>query len=388
MFEESFESDFNVKIKVVGVGGAGNNAVNHMVESGIKNVEFIAVNTDKAALIKSLASYKVAIGEKITKGHGAGGNPEIGAKSADENADDIAAAIRGADMVFITAGMGGGTGTGAAPLVAKIARDMGILTVAVVTKPFDFEGKKRMIQAEAGIVRLSENVDSLLVIPNERLRQISSTKITFLNAFMEADNVLKHGVTSIADLISDYGIINLDFADVTSIMKNAGLAHMGVGSATGKDKAEQAAKLAISSPLLETSISGARGILVNITASPDIGLDEMDTATHMITNEAHPDANIIWGATFDPKLEDEMRVTVIATGFVSANKTAVKPAVAPVAPVASVAPVVPTATPVTPVTEDAVTPETVVEPVVTETKPADEDDDFTALINMLNRGKK
>ena len=384
MFEESFESDFNVKIKVVGVGGAGNNAVNHMVESGIKNVEFIAVNTDKAALIKSLASYKVAIGEKITKGHGAGGNPEIGAKSADENADDIAAAIRGADMVFITAGMGGGTGTGAAPLVAKIAKDMGILTVAVVTKPFDFEGKKRMIQAEAGIVRLSENVDSLLVIPNERLRQISSTKITFLNAFMEADNVLKHGVTSIADLISDYGIINLDFADVTSIMKDAGLAHMGVGSATGKDKAEQAAKLAISSPLLETSISGARGILVNITASPDIGLDEMDTATHMITNEAHPDANIIWGATFDPKLEDEMRVTVIATGFVSANKAAVKPVVQ-----ATVAPVAPQVTPVqAPVVEEAPAVKTVSEPVVTETKPVEEDDDFTALINMLNRGKK
>lgn len=381
MFEENFETDFNVKIKVVGVGGAGNNAVNHMVESGIKNVEFIAVNTDKAALIKSLASYKVAIGEKITKGHGAGGNPEIGAKSADENADDIAAAIRGADMVFITAGMGGGTGTGAAPLVAKIARDMGILTVAVVTKPFDFEGKKRMIQAEAGIVRLSENVDSLLVIPNERLRQISTTKITFLNAFMEADNVLKHGVTSIADLISDYGIINLDFADVTSIMKNAGLAHMGVGSATGKDKAEQAAKLAISSPLLETSISGARGILVNITASPDIGLDEMDTATHMITNEAHPDANIIWGATFDPKLEDEMRVTVIATGFVAAGKTA-KPVVQAPAPTAPATPVA------TPVAEEQVTQPVVTEPAVTETQPAEDDDDFTALINMLNRGKK
>ncbi len=385
MFDENFESDFNVKIKVVGVGGAGNNAVNHMVESGIKNVEFIAVNTDKAALIKSLASYKVAIGEKITKGHGAGGNPEIGAKSADENADDIAAAIRGADMVFITAGMGGGTGTGAAPLVAKIARDMGILTVAVVTKPFDFEGKKRMIQAEAGIVRLSENVDSLLVIPNERLRQISSTKITFLNAFIEADNVLKHGVTSIADLISDYGIINLDFADVTSIMKNAGLAHMGVGSATGKDKAEQAAKLAISSPLLETSISGARGILVNITASPDIGLDEMDTATHMITNEAHPDANIIWGATFDPKLEDEMRVTVIATGFVAAGKT-VKPAVQATVPSAPATP--PAGIPVaTPVVEEQVIQPVVSEPAV-ESKPVEDDDDFTALINMLNRGKK
>ncbi len=372
-YEENFESDFNVKIKVVGVGGAGNNAVNHMVENGIKNVEFIAVNTDKAALIKSLASYKVAIGEKITKGHGAGGNPEIGAKSADENADDISAAIRGADMVFITAGMGGGTGTGAAPLVAKIARDMGILTVAVVTKPFDFEGKKRMMQAEAGIVKLSENVDSLLVIPNERLKQISTTKITFLNAFTEADNVLKHGVTSIADLISDYGIINLDFADVTSIMKNAGLAHMGVGAASGKDKAEQAAKLAISSPLLETSISGARGILVNITASPDIGLDEMDTATHMITNEAHPDANIIWGATFDPKMEDEMRVTVIATGFTSNGKAS-----RPAAPSVSVEEKAAESS------EDDIANAA---PAV-ETHAEEEDDDFTALMNMLNRGKR
>ncbi len=362
-YEENFESDFNVKIKVIGVGGAGNNAVNHMVESGTKNVEFIAVNTDKAALIKSLAAYKVSIGEKITKGHGAGGNPEIGAKSADENADDISAAIKGADMVFITAGMGGGTGTGAAPLVAKIARDMGILTVAVVTKPFDFEGKKRMLQAESGIVNLSQNVDSLLVIPNERLKQISTTKITFANAFAEADNVLKHGVTSIANLISDYGIINLDFADVTSIMKNAGLAHMGVGSASGKDKAEQAAKLAISSPLLETSISGARGILVNITASPDIGLDEMDAATRMITNEAHPDANIIWGATFDPKMEDEMRVTVIATGFSAVNKNPAK--------VASV----------NKAAEDE--EEAAVEEVAVE-----EDDDFTALMNMLNKNKK
>ena len=366
-YEENFESDFNVKIKVVGVGGAGNNAVNHMVESGIKNVEFIAVNTDKAALIKSLASYKVAIGEKITKGHGAGGNPEIGAKSADENADDIAAALRGADMVFITAGMGGGTGTGAAPLVAKIARDMGILTVAVVTKPFDFEGKKRMVQAESGIVKLSENVDSLLVIPNERLKQISTTKITFLNAFTEADNVLKHGVTSIADLISDYGIINLDFADVTSIMKDAGLAHMGVGAASGKDKAEQAAKLAISSPLLETSISGARGILVNITASPDIGLDEMDTATNLITAEAHPDANIIWGATFDPKLEDVMRVTVIATGFTT---TSSKPS-----------------------SKTKQAPKFVAEEVAADDEEeaasgGSDDDGFSEIMNLLNRGRK
>ena len=364
-YEEMMESEFNVKIKVIGVGGAGNNAVNHMVENGVKNVEFIAVNTDKAALIKSLASYKVAIGEKITKGHGAGGNPEIGAKSADESAEDIAAAIRGADMVFITAGMGGGTGTGAAPLVAKIARDMGVLTVAVVTKPFMFEGKKRMTQAEAGIVKLSENVDSLLVIPNERLKQISTTKITFLNAFAEANNVLKHGVSSISDLVSGFGTINLDFADVTSIMKDAGLAHMGVGAASGKDKAEQAAKLAISSPLLETSISGARGILINITASPDIGLDEMYAAVDMVTKEAHPDSNNIWGATFDPQMEDEMRITVIATGFTAtAKKAAVKAATAPVVDATN--------------TSDEVEVET----------KAEADTDFSDIMDLLNRGRR
>ena len=264
---------------------------------------------------KSNAGYKVAIGEKLTKGHGAGSNPEVGARAAEESTEELTAALKGADMVFITAGMGGGTGTGAAPVVAKIAREMGILTVAVVTKPFDFEGRRRMLQAEAGIKNLREVVDSLLVIPNERLKQISNTRITFLNAFVEADNVLKHGVASISDLISDIGVVNLDFADVTTIMQDAGYAHMGVGAAQGKDKAEQAAKLAISSPLLETSIEGARGILINITASPDIALEEMDTASHLISDEAHPDATIIWGAIIDPSLEDEMRVTVIATGF-------------------------------------------------------------------------
>ena len=371
-YEENFDADFNVKIKVVGVGGAGSNAVNHMVESGIKNVEFIAVNTDKAALIKSLASYKVAIGEKITRGHGAGGDPEVGAKSAEENSSDIEAAIKGADMVFITAGMGGGTGTGAAPLVAKIARSMGILTVAVVTKPFDFEGRKRMAQAEEGILRLSENVDSLLVIPNERLKQISTTKITFLNAFIEADSVLKHGVMSIADLVSNYGIINLDFADVTSVMKNAGLAHMGVGAASGKDKAEQAAKLAISSPLLETSISGARGILVNITASPDVGLDEMDSAMHMITNEAHPDANIIFGTRPDPKLEDEMRITVIATGFSTAIPQKRSAGIGGREQL--------------PETEAKSSADS--DAAHRSAKADGEDDDFTYLMNMLNKGKK
>ncbi len=309
-----------VSIKVVGVGGGGNNAVNRMVASGLTGAEFIAINTDKAALNKSLADVKVSIGEKLTKGHGAGANPDVGARAAEESVDEITNALKGADMVFITAGMGGGTGTGAAPVVAKVARDMGILTVGVVTKPFDFEGKKRMNQAEIGIKNLRENVDSLLVIPNERLKQISQTKITFLNAFSEADNVLKHGVESICTLISDVGVVNLDFADVTTIMKDAGYAHMGVGSAQGNDKAERAAKLAISSPLLETTIDGARGILVNVTASPDVSLEEIAAASQLITDEAHPDATIIWGAIIDESLQEEMRITVIAAGFDSGAK--------------------------------------------------------------------
>ena len=311
--EENYESGVN--IKVIGVGGGGNNAINRMIETNIRGVEFIAVNTDKQALMQCAAAHKIAIGEKITKGHGAGANPEIGLRAAEESAEDIASAIKGADMVFITAGMGGGTGTGAAPVIAKIARDMGILTVGIVTKPFLFEGRKRMEVAEMGIEKLRECVDSLIVIPNERLKQISENKITLANAFAEADNVLKHGVQSISDLINGTGLVNLDFADVTAVMQNAGAAHMGVGMGKGKDKAEEAAKTAISSPLLETTISGARGIIVNITASPDIGLDETDIATSLITKEADPDATIIWGVAFDNTLEDTMLVTVIATGF-------------------------------------------------------------------------
>ncbi len=238
-----------------------------MIASNIRGVEFISINTDKQALMQSAATHQIAIGNKLTKGHGAGANPDVGARAAEESVEDLTSALKGADMVFITAGMGGGTGTGAAPIVAKIARDMGILTVAVVTKPFDFEGRKRMVQAEGGIKNLRDTVDSLLVIPNERLKQISNTRITFLNAFIEADNVLKHGVQSISDLIRNIGVINLDFADVTTFMKDAGYAHMGVGVAQGKDKAEQAAKAAVSSPLLETSIEGARGLLINITSS-------------------------------------------------------------------------------------------------------------------------
>lgn len=318
-------NDSGVNIKVVGVGGGGNNAVNRMIATNVRGVEFIAINTDKQALINCSATTKLVIGEKITKGHGAGANPEIGKRAAEESIEDIKKVLAGADMVFITLGMGGGTGTGAAPTVARVAREMDILTVGVVTKPFLFEGRRRMEQAEAGISELRDYVDSLLVIPNERLKQVSDTRITLLNAFEIADDVLRHGVQSISDLINIPGYINLDFADVTAIMKDAGYAHMGVGSATGKDKAELAAKEAISSPLLETSIEGAMGILVNITSSPDIGLEDVDLASSMIAEEAHPDANIIWGVAFDPELEDEMRVTIIATGFVSdKNATAKK----------------------------------------------------------------
>ncbi len=311
--EENFESGVN--IKVVGVGGGGNNAVNRMIATNIKGVEFIAINTDKQALLQSTASHKIPIGEKLTKGHGAGANPDIGERAADESKDEITNAVKGADMVFITTGMGGGTGTGAAPVVAKLARDLGILTIGIVTKPFSFEGKRRMDAAERGIAKLRDCVDSLVIIPNERLKQVSENRITLANAFAEADDVLRRGVQSISELINVPGIVNLDFADVTAVMQNAGCAHMGEGKAEGKDKAEEAAKMAISSPLLETSIKGAMGILVNITASPDIGLDEIELASSMITDEAHPDATVIWGATFDNKLEDTMKVTVIATGF-------------------------------------------------------------------------
>ena len=319
-FELEEQYDIGVKIKVVGVGGGGGNAVNRMIETNIRGVEFIVINSDKQALMRSAAPHKIAIGEKITKGRGAGANPEIGARAAEESQEEIAAALKDTDMVFITAGMGGGTGTGAAPVIAKIARDMGILTIGIVTKPFVFEGRKRMEAAEAGIKTFRDAVDSLIIIPNERLKQISETRITFANAFAEADNVLRRGVQSISDLINVPGIVNLDFADVTAVMQNAGSAHMGVGIAQGKDKAAEAAKLAISSPLLETSIAGARGILINITASPDIGLEEIDIASSMIHDEAHPDAQIIWGAAFDDTLEDTMSITVVATGFEGEKK--------------------------------------------------------------------
>ena len=316
-FEFNSNYDSGVKIKVIGVGGGGGNAVNRMIESNIQGVDFVTVNCDKQVLLTSSAPTKIAIGEKITKGHGAGSNPEVGKQAAEENIEDISNIIRGSDMVFITTGMGGGTGTGAAPIVAKVAKDMGILTIGIVTKPFSFEGRKRMVQAENGIVCLREFVDSLVVIPNERLKQISENRITLANAFEYADDVLRHGVQSISDLINVPGIVNLDFADVSSVMRDAGYAHMGVGTGTGRDKAEVVAKMAVTSPLLETSISGATGILINITASPDISLDEVETASAMITNEAHPEATVIWGAAFDNSLEDTIKVTVIATGLKS-----------------------------------------------------------------------
>ena len=304
-----------VSIKVIGVGGGGNNVVNRMVTDGIKGVDFVAVNTDKQALNSSAASYKIQIGEKLTGGKGAGSNPEVGRKAAEESRNQLAKALENTDMVFVTAGMGGGTGTGAAPVVAEAAKEQGVLTVGVVTKPFAFEGRKRMTQAEQGIEELRGKVDSLVIIPNERLKYATDQKITFANAFEIADDVLRQAVVSISDLIRDTGFINLDFADVTAVMKDAGLAHMGVGRAAGKGKAEEAARMAISSPLLETSIEGAKGVLINVTGSMDIGLEEVEQAASLVQQAVHPDALTIFGATFDETMDDEIRVTVIATGF-------------------------------------------------------------------------
>ena len=311
-----------VRIKVIGVGGGGNNVVNRMVRSGTRGVDFVAVNTDKQALNVSSATYKIQIGEKLTHGHGAGSDPEVGRKSAEESRAQISKALEDTDMVFITAGMGGGTGTGGAPIVAEIAREQGILTVGVVTKPFGFEGRRRMQQAEKGIEELQGKVDSLVIIPNERLKHATDQKITFANAFEIADDVLRQAVQSISDLIRDTGFINLDFADVTAIMKNAGMAHMGVGRAAGKGKAEEAARMAISSPLLETSIHGARGVLINVTGSMDIGLEEVEQAASLVQDAVHPDALTIFGATFDESMDDEIRVTVIATGFADGKSAA------------------------------------------------------------------
>ncbi|MBQ8795853.1 MAG: cell division protein FtsZ [Clostridia bacterium] len=312
---ERENTDYLPVIKVIGVGGGGGNAINRMVKMEVRNVEFIAVNTDEHVLRFSKASQKIQIGEKITRGKGAGSLPEVGQKAAEESKEEITALLKDTDMVFVTAGMGGGTGTGAAPVVAKIAKDMGILTVGVVTKPFAFEGKKRMAQAEQGIEQLAASVDSLIVVPNERLKYVSDQSITLQNAFLIADDVLRQGVQSISDLIVVPGLVNLDFADVTAIMKDAGYAHMGIGKASGKDKAMVAADAAISSPLLETSIDGAEGVIINITASPDVSLDDIDIASTMISEKASDTANIIWGAVIDEDMKDEISVTVVATGF-------------------------------------------------------------------------
>ena len=341
-----------VNIKVIGVGGGGNNVVNRMVRTGTKGVDFIAVNTDKQALAVSSATYKIQIGEKLTNGQGAGSDPEVGRKSAEENRTQISKALEDADMVFITAGMGGGTGTGAAPIVADIAKELGILTVGVVTKPFRFEGGRRMKQAEAGIAELRNKVDSLVIIPNERLKLATDQKITMLNAFEIADDVLQQAVQSISDLIKNTGFINLDFADVSAVMKDAGRAHMGVGRAAGKNKAEEAARMAVSSPLLETSINGARGVLINVTGSMDIGLEEVETAATLVQEAAHPDVNLIFGASFDEELEDEIRVTVIATGF---DEESQQPAAAAVkaAPAAPAQPQAPAEQPAAPAAPEA-----------------------------------
>ena len=331
-----------VKIKVIGVGGAGNNVINRMIEAGVGGVEFIVVNTDKQDLNKSICKTKLQIGEKPTGGMGAGSKPEIGRKSAEESRAAIAKVLEDTDMVFITAGMGGGTGTGAAPIVADLAHEAGILTVGVVTKPFKFEGANRMRQAEQGIAALSEKVDSLIIIPNDRLKYVTDQKITFANAFGIADDVLKQAVTSISELVgySDRVIINLDFADVSAVMKDAGRAHMGVGTASGREKAEQAAMAAVASPLLETSINGATGVLVNVTGSSELTLDDVETAASIVQEAANPDANIIFGATSSDGFEDEMRVTVIATGFEQREDafTPVTPTAAAEAPKTEAAP--------------------------------------------------
>ena len=327
------EDERTTNIKVVGVGGAGGNAVNRMVEDGVEGVEFIAVNTDKQVLNISKADLTIQIGIKSSQGHGAGGNPEMGMKAAEENREEIAAALQGTDLLFITAGMGGGTGTGAAPVVAQIAREMNILTIAVVTKPFGYEGRRRMNYALQGIEMLKEQVDSLVVIPNDRIREvIDLKKASMKQAFEEADNVLKQGISSISNLISTSGYVNLDFEDLCSVIRNAGLAHMGMGAASGEDMAEKAAAMAISSPLLDTSIEGAKAVIVNITASPDMLFSDADHVSQMIQQAVDEEAIIFWGIVYDESLENEMRVTVIATGFdrengaVSVSEAAAKPA--------------------------------------------------------------
>lgn len=398
-----FETEPNsaVNIKVVGVGGGGNNVVNRMVLSGTKGVDFVAVNTDKQALDASNATFKLQIGEKLTHGKGAGAMPEVGRKAAEENRSQLSKALESTDMVFVTCGMGGGTGTGGSPIVADVARELGILTVGVVTKPFAFEGKRRMQQAEEGIMELKSKVDALVIIPNERLKMATDQKITLANAFEIADDVLRQAVESISDLIQKVGVINLDFADVTAVMKDAGLAHMGVGRAAGENKAKEAAKLAVSSPLLETSINGAKGVLINITSGKDLGLDEVDTAVSLVQQAAHPEANIIFGTIFDDGMEDEMRVTVIATGFDEKDEEPEVPSFSQISSQVAQPEVMPepTPAPVAPQPQAAPQPEPFFQPVEFEpfTAPktipeqpkaeAAKKDPFDDLMEMFNRRK-
>lgn len=315
MLEVQSDMQEITKIKVIGVGGGGSNAVDRMIAAGLKGVEFIAVNTDGVVLEHSLADQKLQIGTKLTHGQGAGGNPDIGLKAAEESRDELARVLKGADMVFVTAGMGGGTGTGAAAIVAEVAKELGALTISVVTKPFAFEGRRRAAQAEEGITKLREKVDALITIPNDRLMQVIDKKTTLLDAFKMVDEVLRQGVQGISDLIVVPGIVNLDFADVKSIMRDSGTAIMGIGYGQGEGRAVQAAKMAISSPLLETSIEGARGVLLNIAGGPDLTLYETTEAAEIITQAVDPDAQIIWGTSIDEKLKDQVRLAVVATGF-------------------------------------------------------------------------
>ena len=315
MLELDMDLDRFAAIKVIGVGGGGNNAVNRMIAAGLNGVEFISVNTDAQALMHSQAPYRIQIGEKLTKGLGAGANPEIGEKAAQESREEIIKALRGADMVFVTAGMGGGTGTGAAPIVAECAKEVGALTVGVVTKPFSFEGRRRQGQAELGTAKLKEKVDTLITIPNDRLLQVADKRTSMIDAFRIADDVLRQGVQGISDLIAVPGLINLDFADVKTIMTDTGSALMGIGYGSGDNRAVTAAEAAIKSPLLETSIEGARGVLLNITGGPSLGLLEVNEAAAIISDAVDPEANIIFGAVIDEAFQDEVRVTVIATGF-------------------------------------------------------------------------
>ena len=378
------DNDFGniVQIKVIGIGGGGGNAINRMVTMGVQSVEFISINTDKQALFRSQATHKIQIGEKLTRGQGAGSKPEIGSKAAEESAEEVAAILKGTDMVFVTAGMGGGTGTGAAPVIASIAKEMGILTVGIVTKPFLFEGRRRMEQAELGIAELRGHVDSLVVIPNERLKYVNDQKITLVNAFSVADDVLRQGVQSISDLIKLPGVVNLDFADVTSVMREAGYAHMGVGRASGKDKAVQAATMAISSPLLETSINGARGVIINIASSPDIGLEEVEIASEMIKEAAHEDANIIWGATFDEDMSDEMNVTVIATGFANDVQHTIPHKSSSAAPVA---PPQQSSAPARPVSAPPQSPKPAPQESAAPSNSAADDDDFFDIMEIFKK---